>query len=916
MKSARYTKDAINNRLSLYSSTSTIPISGLKPLKRRFPGLLSIASTEGTSDTSVLDCCPLDTDSKGNFVDKHGRKVTLKGINVDGSMKLPAEPNLPSYKGDSSKYDDIFFDGDNVTFVGRPFPLDEAHLHFLRIKSWGYNTIRYLLTWEAIEHAGPGKYDDEFVDYTIKILSILHEVGGLYVFLEMHQDVWSRFSGGSGAPMWTLYAAGLQPTRFSVTEAAIIHNDSRFHDDEALEMYHKMIWASNYKRLATMVMFTLFFSGRTYFPGLVINGQNIQDYLQDHYLNAIAHIWKAVNQKLPEMIKDGTIIGFELMNEPNRGLIGHEDLSFIPGNQQLRVGTTPTVYQSMRLGMGFPCEVDEYRIALTGPQKFATRLIDPKGQRSWLSVEEAKVIDKKYGWKRGPKWKMGECIFAREGIWRWDKSIDFENFANLTEEKRLDISIGRCELRYPNHFNQVSKRHNHCALNGIMPSTINSEYFINNNFVEYYAKFKKIIRDISPDVFVFIQPPVLDVPPNLKDDPSEIIDKKTVYCPHYYDGMSLMFKTWNTKYNVDTLGIMRGRYLNPVLGIVFGERAIRNCIKKQFVEMKREAEEFLGNIPVLMSETGMPFDMDDKRSYGNGKYISQTAALDAISNGLESLNMSHTYWCYTSINCHEWGDRWNNEDFSFWSSDDRNNQNYDDKSSPATPQSMSRRGSIIKTINLKSRRASDAANMIKTKIQRAGLTPKSKLRPNTETSSSPEAAEKESDDENTDSQSIQDSSLISTTSENVQYKYNRKCFASPDGVRATNAVIRPFVVATKGDIVGVEFDYRAVKFGLSLFIDKSDSSLINTPTIIFVPKWHFPFLNYGDIYLSSGHIKYNESLEYLEWYHDGENLDAETNSPDGVETIIIKNNSGLLDENKVREQGILPYVGELKCPTT
>ena len=118
-------------------------------------------------------------------------------------MKLPI--NIPSYIGDGSNPDSFFFDGENVTFVGRPFPLEEASLHFQRIKSWGYNTIRYLLTWEAIEHGGPGVYDHEYIDYTVKILKILHEVGGLYVLLEFHQDVWSRFSGGSGAPMWTLY---------------------------------------------------------------------------------------------------------------------------------------------------------------------------------------------------------------------------------------------------------------------------------------------------------------------------------------------------------------------------------------------------------------------------------------------------------------------------------------------------------------------------------------------------------------------------------------------------------------------------------------------------------------------------------------------------------------------------------------
>ena len=114
--------------------------------------------------------------------DAKGREVTLRGINVAGDAKFPARPDIPSHVPDH------FFDGDNVSFVGRPFPPEDADLHFSRLKRWGYNTIRYVFTWEAIEHQGPGKYDEEWIEHTVKVLERAQQYG-FYIFMDPHQDV-------------------------------------------------------------------------------------------------------------------------------------------------------------------------------------------------------------------------------------------------------------------------------------------------------------------------------------------------------------------------------------------------------------------------------------------------------------------------------------------------------------------------------------------------------------------------------------------------------------------------------------------------------------------------------------------------------------------------------------------------------
>ena len=428
------------------------------------------------------------------FKDRHNREVTLRGINCAGDAKFPASPDLPSYVKEH------FYEGDDLSFVGRPFSVDEAHTHFARLKRYGYNTIRYIFTWEAIEHVGPGKYDEEWIKHTIEVLRCAREYG-FFIFMDPHQDVWSRFSGGSGAPLWTLYAVGLDPHKFAATEAAVVHNTW----SEGPENFPKMIWSTNYWRLACQVIFTLFFAGRDYAPKAIIDGQNIQDYLQDHFVGACKHLAQRIHEA--GEIENEIVIGWESMNEPNKGLIGHEDLSIIPSEQKLQKGTSPTAWQAILLGSGRACEVDTWDIGGLGPYKTGSRLVDPKGTTAWLSPDHDDV---KYGWKRDPGWKLGECIWAQHGV--WDPKDD--------------------QLLKKDYFTKDPK-------NG---KKIDYEYFNNNQFMEYWRRHRDGIKSVHKEAIMFFQAPVLEIPPSLKGTKDDKPD--LVYTPHYYDGITLLTKKW------------------------------------------------------------------------------------------------------------------------------------------------------------------------------------------------------------------------------------------------------------------------------------------------------------------------------------------------------------------------------------
>ena len=83
--------------------------------------------------------------------------------------------------------------------------------------------------------------------------------------------------------------------------------------------FPQLMWANNYYRFAAFTMFTLFFGGKTYAPNLMRDGLNIQDYLQEHYVNAYAYVARRIGH-LPN------VVGFGTMNEPHFGLIGVPDL--------------------------------------------------------------------------------------------------------------------------------------------------------------------------------------------------------------------------------------------------------------------------------------------------------------------------------------------------------------------------------------------------------------------------------------------------------------------------------------------------------------------------------------------------------------------------------------------------------------
>ncbi|KAI1413382.1 glycoside hydrolase family 5 protein [Hypoxylon sp. FL1857] len=682
----------------------------------------------------------------GHFQDAHGRHVLLRGINVAGDSKLPSQPDVPSHVSQD------FFDGDNVKFHSRPFRKEDAHIHFSRLKRFGYNTIRYVFTWEAIEAAGPGRYDEVWIQHTIDVLRTAKDYG-FYIFMDPHQDVWSRYCGGSGAPMWTVYACGLNPQSFAATEAAIVHNTY-----PEPENFPKMIWSTNYYRLAAATIFTLFFAGRDFAPKCIIDGVNIQDYLQGHFVRACEHLAKRIHEAGD--IENDVIFGWESLNEPSRGMIGHVDLSVVPSEQQLKKGTCPTLWQAILTGSGRACEVDSWDMGGLGPYKVGRILIDPHGEMAWLPED---YDDSRYGWKRDPDWKLGECIWAQHGV--WDPSTD------------------------------VLLRKNYFEKHPTSGDKLDYHTFTNTYFMAFYRKYRDTIRGIHKDAIMLCQPPTLELPPSIKG--TEDDDPRMVYAPHYYDGITLMTKKWNRTWNVDVFGVLRGRYWHPAFAIKIGETAIRNSFKEQLAAMRKEGQDYMGNHPCILTEFGIPYDMDDKYAYKTGDYSSQSAAMDANHFAVEGALMEgYTLWLYSATNDHQRGDQWNGEDLSIFSADD---QTLPVSAVPRTPDLNQSTSSLLKTATAGTRKEVEDETSVTPGNLRRTLT-------------NPSIASEQ-------------------TSQNPE-------LTNTPGYRAAEAYVRPAPIATNGAIIDYVFDLKNCEFTLE--IDGTTPPSEDLPTTVFLPEYHFP----------------------------------------------------------------------------
>ena len=191
-----------------------------------------------------------------SFYDEYGRERIFYGIALcDKGMRKKGEK---SYK----------------------FKWDQAILD--NIQKSGFNVVRLGITWDQVEPE-PQRYDEDYINIICETLEEL-EKRNIYVFIDMHQDLYSGLSGvGDGAPEWACLTDGYKFKPY------------------------KYVWAEGYYfNRAVHRCFDNFWNNKT-----VPNFKGVMDMYCD-MLSFLAKRFSAYSN----------IMGWDVMNEPYAGSIG------------------------------------------------------------------------------------------------------------------------------------------------------------------------------------------------------------------------------------------------------------------------------------------------------------------------------------------------------------------------------------------------------------------------------------------------------------------------------------------------------------------------------------------------------------------------------------------------------------------
>jgi len=245
------------------------------------------------------------------LADAAGRQVVLRGVAVVGlqDVAYPGAGDGPAlFPVDPSAYDGTcpaasalvpqppLCEVEASTPAYRQSTAPASGDDFAQMRALGYDAVRLVLNWSQLEPT-PGNYSTTYLDRVAQVVSWAGQQG-ISIILDMHQDQYSRYilpepaskgsatcppSGGSdGAPAWAVFTDGKPACAFEGQAALNPASSAAFEN----------FWDNH--------------------PVAGPKGESPGTGLEDHYIGALA----ALADRFED---DPTVIGYEIMNEPQEG---------------------------------------------------------------------------------------------------------------------------------------------------------------------------------------------------------------------------------------------------------------------------------------------------------------------------------------------------------------------------------------------------------------------------------------------------------------------------------------------------------------------------------------------------------------------------------------------------------------------
>lgn len=472
-------------------------------------------------------------------------------------------------------------------------------------------------------------------------------------------------------------------TGFMDTKAAYVHNLDDGKQTDPREVSGPFVWPSGYQKLAAGTMATLFWAGdifawqhcmpvdeetRKALANVQLDSSSsttsIQTLLQASYLYAFGRLSDA-------LVDCPALLGFEVQNEPHRGFIELHSWDSWKYETDLHIGHYPSLLQALALGEGHAQKVPYYVKTWPWPTRRSHwSLVDPKGTSCWS----------KGGDSRG-------CIWARHGAWQWDAAQqrpvvlrrDYFTHDPRPRDVAPDTSGQKvewyrdCYVPLVKRFTERMRRMHH------HPDTVQIWFEPIPN--EYHPPWPSSSLSLSADEDASARSNLAAISrastgqrySSATDLTSRSLVRPTnvVFSPHFYDLNVLFGKVFNGWFSVDVQALSRGTVLPKALWLGVG--GLKRNYLGQLSNVASYARSSLGEVPVVIGEVGIPFDINGGVPSGEGgsPWHLHEDLLDALAAAMEGAKggiAGWAWWNYNPDNVPQEGDYWNREDFSFVSS--------------------------------------------------------------------------------------------------------------------------------------------------------------------------------------------------------------------------------------------------------